>query len=235
MVFLGNVGNSNTIWICNQHLLAHTTYQVRGLKSRGLGFDRTNCSSVCPLFDASFSMDNIDPARGVPPQDMSKGCQSPQYAKAWLTCEWNNMFLKDLHATNLLWPYEECVDTFGVGTKCLWPNRWTLDVSIETLHRPSKGWVCNKAWPDAYGYVTEETLSFCIQYYSLYSHSNCCVWETIEVMIVEGCTLEHQGNWRELSPKEVSTTTMSRILWRYLWEELQDLGNWEWVLILNVL
>lgn len=67
----------------------------------------------------------------------------------------------------------------------------------------SKGWVCNKAWPDAYGYVTEETLSFCIQYYSLYSHSNCCMWETIEVMIVEGCTLEHQGNWRELSPKEV--------------------------------
>lgn len=82
-------------------------------------------------------------------------------------------------------------------------GRWLYP--LERYMGVLKGWVRNKARPEASiasGYMSEEALGFCTEYFSLYTHSIRRVWESAEDMAVEGCVLEGRGKRRVLSAEE---------------------------------
>lgn len=83
-------------------------------------------------------------------------------------------------------------------------GRWLYP--LERYMGVLKGWVRNKARPEASiasGYISNEALGFCTEYFSTNSHSRRHVWESAEDIAVEGCVLEGQGRRRELSMEEV--------------------------------
>jgi hypothetical protein len=64
-----------------------------------------------------------------------------------------------------------------------------------------KNFVRNKAKPKACmasGYMYDEALGFCMEYFALYSHTRCCIWDANEEEVDVGEVLVGSGKLKRL-------------------------------------